>query len=242
MPVKFNHNKAIYLFNKSGGRTAFPKSLKKVLVYGQNDDNIDSLQSMAYLLATAKAESDYSLQRWESDYLCGSKGIPYRVKPCEKAQRYYASTDGKHNYFKLGTDSKGQAYFGRGLIQLTGKGNYKKYGEIIGVDLVNDGDKALLPKNSYKIASAFLDRKRGSSKKSVFDYVKEGNLRQARIRVNGGTKGVDRVNREYNRWLNVLKGSNFEVKFWTRKKRMVAIGVGLIVGLGGWYYVYKTLK
>ena len=23
---------------------------------------------------------------------------------------------------------------------------------------------------------------------------------------------------------------------------MVAIGVGLIVGLGGWYYVYKTLK
>lgn len=239
MPVKFNHNKAINLFRQSGGRTKFPDSLKKVLLYAQSDDNIDSIQSMAYLLATAKAESDYSLQRWEADYLCGDKGVPYKYRPCEKALRYYASSSGKKNYYTLGKDNKGQPYFGRGLIQLTGKSNYKKYGDLIGVDLINDGDKALIPKNSYKIASVFLDRKRGSTKKSVFDYVKAGDFRMARIRVNGGTKGVDRVNAEYNRWLKVLENSNFQIKFWTRKKRMM-FGIIAIIGLGiGGYYLMK---
>ena len=57
---------------------------------------------------------------------------------------YYRSTkDGKINYYTLGTDKNGLPYFGRGLIQLTGKSNYKKYGDLIGVDLVNDGNKAL---------------------------------------------------------------------------------------------------
>ena len=247
MPVKFNINKAIKGFEDDGGTTAFPKSLKKVLRYAQNDNNIESLESMAYLLATAKAESDYSLQRWESDYVCDSKGIPYVDYPCDRALNYYRSTSGgKHNYYNLGVDEYGIPYFGRGLIQLTGKGNYEKYGDIIGVDLISDGDKALEPKNSYKITSAFLNRKRGSNKKSVFDYVHEGNFTMARKRVNGGTKGVSRVNSEYNRWVKVLNDSNFIVKFWTRKKRIIATsligGVVLAGTIVGFYYLWKNAK
>ena len=89
MPVKFNINKAIQLFNQSGGNTKFDKSLSQVLNFMQNDDNVSNKKEASYFLATAKTESDYSLQRWESDYLCGEKGVPYQGKPCQKALNYY---------------------------------------------------------------------------------------------------------------------------------------------------------
>ena len=238
MPVKFNANAAIELFNKSGGKTEFDNSLKKVLNYLQNDDNISNYKEAAYLLATAKAESDYSLQRWESDYLCGKKGIAYKEKPCQKALDYYRSTSGgKSNYYKKGVDSLGIPYFGRGLIQLTHNYNYEKYGKLIGVDLLNNGDLALKPENSYKIASEYLKNK-------TFKYVNRGDYKKARISVNGGTKSLDKVNSEYNKWVNIFKNPlvSFESLFWTRKKRILFGSIlFLSIAIGG-FFIYKGFK
>lgn len=50
---------------------------------------------------------------------------------------------------------EGFKYRGRGLIQLTGKENYKKYGDMIGVDLVNNPDLANDPDIAMKIAAAY---------------------------------------------------------------------------------------
>ena len=86
--------------------------------YAQNDDNISNKKDLAYLLATAKSEGDYSLTRWEADYLCGNKGVPYVEKPCQRALDYYRSSDGKSNYYSRGVDVRGGPYFGRGLIQI----------------------------------------------------------------------------------------------------------------------------
>ena len=158
MPVKFNINTALNLYKQSGGTTNFESSLRQVLRFMQNDVNVNNEKEAAYFLATAKSESDYSLQRWEADYLCGEKGVPYVGQPCQKALNYYRSSDGKSNYYNKGVDSTGTPYFGRGLIQLTNKYNYEKYGDLIGVDLVGEADKAMLPKNSYKIATTYLDR------------------------------------------------------------------------------------
>ena len=144
MAIQVDIDKLLSDYKKSGRKTNFPDSLKKVLQYARTDENLKDVSDLAYLLATAKEESDYSLQRWESDYICNLQGKPYKGKPCDKALNYYRSTkDGKINYYTLGTDKNGLPYFGRGLIQLTGKSNYKKYGDLIGVDLVNDGNKAL---------------------------------------------------------------------------------------------------
>ncbi len=203
MPVKFSTNNALKDFYELGGITNFPDSLKSVLNYIQNDENINNVKEAAYLLATAKKESDYSLERYESDFLCGKVGEPYKNQPCDSALKYYRSSDGKKNYYDLGTDKNGLPYFGRGLIQLTGKENYKKYGDLIGVNLVEDADKAMKPKNSYKITSEYLNRK-------TFKYV-DSNLTQARKSVNGGTKGLNDVNSEYNLWLKVLEQP--EIKF-----------------------------
>ena len=237
MPVKFNVNKAIELFNQKGGNTKFDKSLRQVLSFMQNDDNLSNKKEVAYFLATAKVESDYSLQRWEADYLCGDKGVPYQGKPCQRALDYYRSSDGKANYYSKGVDSTGVPYFGRGLIQLTHNYNYDKYGKKIGVDLLDDGDKALQPENSYKIASEYLDNR-------TFKYVNRNNLTQSRKSVYGGTKGVNDTNREYEMWLNILDNPalKFESIFWTKKKRILFGGL-LIVSLAiGGYFIYKGIK
>lgn len=39
----------------------------------------------------------------------------------------------------------GQIYYGRGYVQLTWKSNYAKYGQILGIDLVNHPELACLP-------------------------------------------------------------------------------------------------
>jgi predicted chitinase len=237
MPITLNSNIAFKLFEQSGGDTLFPNHLKQVLEYAQNDDNISNKKELAYLLATAKSEGDYSLTRWESDFLCGDKGVPYVNKPCQRALDYYRSSDGKTNYYSRGVDKKGVPYFGRGLIQLTHKYNYDKYGKLIGVNLVEDGDRALQPENSYKIASEYLKRK-------TYKYVNGDNLTQARKSVNGGTSGVDRTNAEYYRWLNILEQPmvNFKYSFWTKKNKiLVSVGGALVLGLVG-YLVYKGTR
>ena len=71
MALNYNIDEVLEEFRKTGGTTKFPDSLKQVLSFIKKDDNITSIQQAAYLLATAKAESDYSLQRWEADYVCG---------------------------------------------------------------------------------------------------------------------------------------------------------------------------
>ena len=178
----------------------FNESLKQVLYYIKNDPDIKDIREGSYILGTAYAESGYSLQRWEADYACSGQGVPYGSGgPCSSATSYYRSTKGgKRNYYELGTDGKGQCFFGRGLIQLTGKGNYDKYGKLIGVDLLNNGDLALSPQNSYKVASTYM---RGRT----FKHVLNNDLTKARKSVNGGTKGIAEVNGAYSAWLNVLK-------------------------------------
>jgi putative chitinase len=240
MAIKVDIDKVYSDYKKGGHKTNFPDSLKKVLEYARTDKNLTDISDLAYLLATAKAESDYSLQRWESDYACNLTGKPYKEKPCDSALNYYRSTkNGKKNYYTLGIDKNGLPYFGRGLIQLTGKDNYKKYGDLIGVDLVNDGDKALEPKNSYKIASTFLSQKRGGiyakngEKRSTFDMARDGDLSLARKSVNGGSKGLSSVNTAYSFWENILKKNDAKVVSGSgigeRSNKRLWLGIGLSV-------------
>ena len=53
----------------------------------------------------------------------------------------------------------GFRYRGRGLIQITGTDNYKKYGGLAGVDIYNNADMANDPEVATKIAVAYLKSK-----------------------------------------------------------------------------------
>jgi predicted chitinase len=60
-------------------------------------------------------------------------------------------------------------WFGRGQVQITHKGNYDKLGKAIGVDLINDPNKALLPFISADIAVVGMTRGLFTGKK-LADY------------------------------------------------------------------------
>lgn len=231
MAFNYDIDKIIQDFNASGGKTSFPQSLRQILQFARKDENIKSTKHLAYLLATASAESGYSLQRWEADYLCGSAGKPYSGKPCQDALDYYRSTqDGKANYYNLGTDKRGLPYFGRGLIQLTGKANYKKYGEMIGVNLLDDPELAMKPENSYKVAVAYMNNRNRAGNKSTFDRVDEGDLTAARKTVNGGTKGLKEVNEAFALWSQIFERNKVIPKEFPKKNTIiVAVSISLSV-------------
>ncbi len=205
MPLQFDIDTVIDIFeNKKKLTTPFSGSLRTILTYLKNDNRINDIKEAAYVLGTAAVESNYSLQRWEADYVCGPAGKPYGSKgPCSAALSYYRSTDGKLNYYTLGLDGKGTPYFGRGLIQLTGKDNYRKYGEILGINLVGNADLALDPRNSYDIAIEYMSRIRPKKDKSTFGYVKSGQFAEARKTINA--RDIEKVTAKYNLWLSILK-------------------------------------
>jgi predicted chitinase len=252
MAIKLKTDKAIELYKSSGGTIGFEDSLRDVFDYASKDKRITNKKQLAYLLATARKESDYSLQRWEADYLCGKQGVAYQDKPCQKALDYYRSTSGgKKNYYTLGTDDKGLPYFGRGLIQLTGKSNYDYYGKKIGVNLVKNADKALENKNSYDIAVEYLMEKRGGDyadgnrKRSTFDLVSDGNFSLARKSVRGSSSGWQEVKSIYDKWLNIL--NNPQVKVKESKNggglgKKIGIATIILLIIGGGIYAYQFYK
>ena len=70
------------------------------------------------------------------------------------------------------TAEEGYKYRGRGLIQLTGKANYEKFGKLIGVDLVKDPDLANDPDIAQKLAVEYFKEK--SKKFDLTDIAQVG--------------------------------------------------------------------
>ena len=95
--------------------------------------------------------------------------------------------------YQLGNDQPGDGfkYRGRGPIMLTGKDNYKKYGDAVGVDLVNNPDLMMTDKNvAMKVTMAYLNDKgfdKVTSKDKLASVVGHSNV--------GGKEGTKRWNR-----------------------------------------------
>lgn len=49
----------------------------------------------------------------------------------------------------------GPRYKGRGVIQLTGRANYRRYGELLGLDLEGDPEQAAQPDAAFRIAGLY---------------------------------------------------------------------------------------
>lgn len=77
----------------------------------------------------------------------------------------------------------GNRYMGRGLIQLTGRANYRSYGQQLGVDLEGNPDLALDEGVSARVFAQYF-RNTGCDAKA-----RAGNWQGVRIAVNGGLNG-----------------------------------------------------
>ena len=99
------------------------------------------------------------------------------------------------------TPGDGRLFCGRGFIQLTGKNNYREYGERIGVDLVECPDKANEPRIAAQLLAMFISDRDVAIKIAIED----GNMLGARKLVNGGAHGLDRFTKAYQAIMGVLK-------------------------------------
>jgi len=89
----------------------------------------------------------------------------------------------------------GERYRGRGFIQLTGKDNYRRYGQKIGVGemLVDNPELANSPQIAAQILSSFLKDK----ELKIREALQDNRLDTARRQVNGGTYGLADFTKAY---------------------------------------------
>lgn len=81
----------------------------------------------------------------------------------------------------------GPKFKGRGFIQLTGRFNYKKFGPVVGADLIDNPDLGNDPKIAAELLAAFIKDK----EQQIRNALANDDLRTARKLVNGGSHGLD---------------------------------------------------
>jgi putative chitinase len=94
----------------------------------------------------------------------------------------------------------GAKFCGRGYIQLTGRANYQRCGQVLGKDLINNPALANDPTIAGQLLATFLKDKERQIKEALVDH----DLRTARKLVNGGSHGLDRFEDAFNRGNSLL--------------------------------------
>jgi putative chitinase len=126
---------------------------------------INTPHRIAAFLAQLAVESG-ELNRMEENLNYSAKGLmktwPKRFPTVQKAEEYAKKPEKIANHVyadRLGNGDEasgdGWRYRGRGLIQLTGRGNYRSTGKAIGVDLEANPDRAVDPDIAAMVAAQF---------------------------------------------------------------------------------------
>lgn len=92
----------------------------------------------------------------------------------------------------------GKRYKGRGPIQLTGRANYREFGELLKVDLEGNPFQAIDPAIAFRIAGCFWKRK------GLNELADRGNMVAITKRINGGMTGYNSRMAYYERAKKVL--------------------------------------
>jgi putative chitinase len=167
--------------SKTGKTT--PKQNTQLLLDAMNKRKINDPQVRAAIAAVVQGESGFS-PRSEQDYSGTSNQRIREIFSSTRNLNDEQLTALKRNpeaFFNhvyggradLGNASdEGYKYRGRGFLQLTGKANYKKYGDMIGVDLVKNPDLANDPKIAADLAAVYVtDRFTNAPGKSTMEKV-----------------------------------------------------------------------
>ncbi len=137
-------------------------------------------------LATIRAEtgSFEPISEFESRFNTSPGGHPFDLY------------DSQADLGNLGAPD-GERFKGRGFVQLTGRANYALHG---GQQLVENPDLANDPEIAARLLAGFLK----AHEERIRAALSEGDLREARRLVNGGSHGLDEFTAAYNTGLELL--------------------------------------
>ena len=159
-----------------------PSNIKANLPYVlsalENEDLTDkNILLMALSTIRAETESFEPISEFISRYNTSPGGRPFDLY------------DYRRDLGNMGPPD-GERYRGRGFIQLTGRINYKRYGEELGLDdqLLSEPERANGDEAAAQLLAVFLKNK----KARIIDALQDNDLKTARQLVNGGSHGLDR--------------------------------------------------
>lgn len=114
------------------------------------------------------------------------------------AQRNYEPHSAKSKELGNTDPGDGKRYKGRGPIQITGKANYDKYGDALGVDLVHNPEKASLPDIAFRVAGSFWKTH------GLNELADHESFETITRRINGGLNGLEDRKKYYTRARKIL--------------------------------------
>ena len=129
---------------------------------------------------------------WPSRFPNIEVASEYERKPEKIADKVYGGRMGNTE------DGDGRKYIGRGLIQLTGKDNYKAASDALGEDLVANPQLVEEPRFAALTAGWFWNKKGLNALADTMD------IETMTKRINGGTLGIDDRKAKINLALNSL--------------------------------------
>jgi putative chitinase len=170
--------------------------------------DIDSSQRIAAFIAQCSHESGH-FEKLIENLNYGAKGLvmtwPKRFTSPELANKYARQPEMIANFVyanRLGNGDEmsgdGWKYRGRGLIQLTGKYNYQKFADTVGMDLEQ--------------VTRYLETKQGAAEAACLfwknnklnSYADVGDIRGMTKVINGGYIGLPEREENYKKALNIL--------------------------------------
>ena len=117
------------------------------------------------------------------------------------AQRRYEPPDKLATTLGNTEPGDGFRFKGRGPIQVTGRANYRRFGDLLGLDLVATPAQAASPEVAFRIAALFWSKK---GLNALADRVTPEAFREITRRINGGFNGLAERQRFYETAKTVL--------------------------------------
>ena len=117
------------------------------------------------------------------------------------AQRRYEPPDKLATTLGNTEPGDGFRFKGRGPIQVTGRANYRRFGDLLGLDLVATPAQAASPEVAFRIAALFWSKK---GLNELADRVTSEAFREITRRINGGFNGLAERQRFYETAKTVL--------------------------------------
>lgn len=148
---------------------------------------LDSPRMVAFALATIAAETAGFVPLQEMRSIWNTEHRPF--------DKYEGRKD-------LGNDQPGDGprFPGRGFVQLTGRANYRTYGQRIYHPLEDQPDLANEPAIAAQILAMFI----ADRAEKIDAALRASDFVRARRAVNGGTHGLERFKRAYEKIMGVL--------------------------------------